>query len=156
MARSLKFRIKVEEELYYPYSENKGANQLYSYCKADLRLCSRIGCRQQTGFLLTRLNRAIWNPGKNKIHITKKKKQIFSAVKIEILLEKNDIFNIFPQNINCGYTFEPPPKAVLTSTHNLCFGSKNKKIRYTAVTPTLLYKSGVYGGIYYTDMSRLS
>ena len=27
-ARSLKFRIKVEEELYYPSSENKGADQL--------------------------------------------------------------------------------------------------------------------------------
>ena len=31
MARSLKFRIKVVEGLYYPYSENKGANQLRSY-----------------------------------------------------------------------------------------------------------------------------
>ena len=27
-ARSLKFRVKVEEELYYPSSENKGADQL--------------------------------------------------------------------------------------------------------------------------------
>ena len=27
-ARSFKFRIKVEEELYYPSSENKGADQL--------------------------------------------------------------------------------------------------------------------------------
>ena len=27
-ARSLKFRIQVEEELYYPSSENKGADQL--------------------------------------------------------------------------------------------------------------------------------
>ena len=30
MARSLKFRIKKEEELYYPSSENKGADQLRS------------------------------------------------------------------------------------------------------------------------------
>ena len=42
-ARSLKFRISVEEELYYPSSENKGADQLRSYCEADLRLCFRIG-----------------------------------------------------------------------------------------------------------------
>ena len=41
-ARSLKFRIKVEEELYYPSSENKGADQLRSYCEADLRLCFRL------------------------------------------------------------------------------------------------------------------
>ena len=30
--------------LYYPCSENKGADQLRSYCDADLRLCFRI-CR---------------------------------------------------------------------------------------------------------------
>ena len=43
-ARSSKFRIQVEEELYYPSSENKGADQLRSYCEADLRLCFRL-CR---------------------------------------------------------------------------------------------------------------
>ena len=32
------------EELYYPRSENKGADQLRSYCEADLRLCFRL-CR---------------------------------------------------------------------------------------------------------------
>ena len=42
-ARSLKFRIKEEEEVYYPCSENKGANQLRSYCEADMRLCFRLG-----------------------------------------------------------------------------------------------------------------
>ena len=29
--------------LFYPSSENKGADQLRSYCEADLRLCFRIG-----------------------------------------------------------------------------------------------------------------
>ena len=43
-ARSLKFRIEVEEELYYPSSENKGADQLRGYHEADLRLCFRL-CR---------------------------------------------------------------------------------------------------------------
>ena len=38
----MKFRIKVEEELYYPSSETKGADQLRSYCEADLRLCFRL------------------------------------------------------------------------------------------------------------------
>ena len=42
MARGLKFRILVEEKLYYPYSENKGADQLRGYREADLRLCFRI------------------------------------------------------------------------------------------------------------------
>ena len=41
-ARSLKLRVKVEEILYYLSSENKGADQLCSYCTADLRLCFRL------------------------------------------------------------------------------------------------------------------
>ena len=36
---------------------------------------------------------------------------------------------MFAQNIDCGYTLELPP---LTSTHNLCFGSKTRKNRYTS------------------------
>ena len=41
MARNLKFRIKVEEGLYYPYGKNKGADQLRGHREADLRLCFR-------------------------------------------------------------------------------------------------------------------
>ena len=48
------YKLEVEEELYYPSSENKGADQLRSsenkgadqlrsYCEADLRLCFRLG-----------------------------------------------------------------------------------------------------------------
>ena len=42
--------------MYYPCSENKGADQLcgYMYHEADLRLCFRI-CKK-SGFLMTRLN----------------------------------------------------------------------------------------------------
>ena len=43
LARSLKFRILKVGEWFYPCSENKGADQLCSYCTADLRLCFRIG-----------------------------------------------------------------------------------------------------------------
>ena len=35
-------------------SENKGADQLWSYCTADLRLCFRIG--KKPGFLVMMLN----------------------------------------------------------------------------------------------------
>ena len=45
-----------------------------------------------------------------------------------------DIFLIFAQNIDCGYTL------VLTSTHNLCFGAKIRKIGIPLQTPVLLYK----------------
>ena len=44
LARSLKFRIKEEEEVYYLCSENEGDDQLRGYREADLRLCFRI-CR---------------------------------------------------------------------------------------------------------------
>ena len=37
-ARSLKFWIKEDEEVYYPCSENKGADQHRFYREADLRL----------------------------------------------------------------------------------------------------------------------
>ena len=42
IARGMKFRIKEEEGLYYPCSQNKGADQLRSYREADLCLCFRI------------------------------------------------------------------------------------------------------------------
>ena len=82
---------------------------------------------------------------------------IFLALKMENFQRKKfDIFLIFAQNIDYGYTLEPPrprlAEAVLTSTHNLCFGAQIRKIGIPPHTPVLLYKSGVYGGIHCTDM----
>ena len=48
MSRGMKFWILQEEGLYYPCSENKGADQLCGYRKADLRLLSHM---QKAGFL---------------------------------------------------------------------------------------------------------
>ena len=42
IVRSLKFRVKEEEELHYPCSKNNGADQLRSCYEADLRLCFGI------------------------------------------------------------------------------------------------------------------
>ena len=55
MARGLKFRIYEVEGLYYPCSENKGADQLRGYREADLRLCFRKCKKKKNGFLMTRL-----------------------------------------------------------------------------------------------------
>ena len=72
MARGLKFRIKG---LYYPYSGNKGADQLRSYCAADLRLCFRI-CKKpvisQRGsyFDLFSRNRAIAFSGPSNSYVS--------------------------------------------------------------------------------------
>ena len=45
-------------------------------------------------------------------------------------IKSSDIFHISTQNIDCGYSLEPPRRveAVLTSTHNLSFWAE---IRYT-------------------------
>ena len=51
MARGLKFWIYEVEGLYYPCSENKGADQLRDYREADLRLCFLH--MQKAGFLTT-------------------------------------------------------------------------------------------------------
>ena len=42
MVRGFKFRILEVEGLYYPCSENKGADQLRGHREADLRLCFRM------------------------------------------------------------------------------------------------------------------
>ena len=58
--------------------------------------------------------------------------EILKVVKNENLHQKNfDIFLIIAQNIDCGYTLEPPRRA------------KIRKIGIPLHTPVLLYKSGV-------------
>ena len=74
----------------------------------------------------------------------------FLALKTQnFQLKKFDIFLIFAQNRLWVYVRTASP---LTSTHNLCFGAKIRKICITLHTPVLLYKSGVQGGIHYKDM----
>ena len=51
--------------------------------------------------------------------------------------KKSDIFHIYAQNIDCGYSLEPPrhPQSM--------FLSRNKKNNNYPCKPVLLYKSGV-------------
>ena len=65
---------------------------------------------------------------------------------------KSDIFLIFAQKIKGGFTLEPPYRGVLTSTHNLSFGGKTRKIGIPLHTLVLRYKSGVQVGTHYTEM----
>ena len=59
----------------------------------------------------------------------------FSAVKIENFVRKILIFFfIFAQNIDRGYTLEPPHRSI------------------PLYTPVFLYKTGVQGGILFMDM----
>ena len=63
-----------------------------------------------------------------------------------------DIFLIFAQNIECGYTLEPPRRCGSNEYPQSMFWSKNRKVDIPLHTPVLLYKSGVQGGIHCTDM----
>ena len=47
-----------------------------------------------------------------------------------------DIFLIFAQNIDCGYTLEPPQRGGSNEYPQSMFWSKNKKKMYTRVNPT--------------------
>ena len=46
------------------------------------------------------------------------------------------IFLIFAQNIDCGYTLEPPRRGGSNEYPQSMFWSKNKKNRYTPVYPS--------------------
>ena len=73
----------------------------------------------------------------------------FQKQKLKISLKYFDIFNVFAQNIQCRYTLKPPRRggSFLTSTHNLCFGAKIRKICKPLHTPFCYIKVG-YKGIY--------
>ena len=61
----------------------------------------------------------------------------FLTLKIKILqLKKFDIFLIFAQNIDCGYTLEPPRPGGSNEYPQSMFWSKNKKNRYTPANPS--------------------
>ena len=61
----------------------------------------------------------------------------FLALKIEKFQQKIfDIFLIFAQNIDFGYTLEPPCRGGSNEYLQSMFWSKNKKNRYTPVNPS--------------------
>ena len=62
-------------------------------------------------------------------NFTTKKKENFQ-IKI------SDIFHISAQNIDFGYSLEPPRRGGSNEYQNLCFFSKINKIMYTLVNPS--------------------
>ena len=77
----------------------------------------------------------------------------FQLLNLKISLEKFDIFNVFVQNIDCGYSLEPPRRSGSNVPTISCFGSKIREIGIPMYTPVLLYKSGVLGGILFMDIT---
>ena len=54
----------------------------------------------------------------------------------QIKKKNSDIFHTSAQNTDCGTRENRLGEAVLTSTHNLCFRAKIRKIMYTPVNPS--------------------
>ena len=72
----------------------------------------------------------------------------FLSFKIEnFQLKMFDIFLIFAQNIDCGYTLEPPRRGGSNESPQSMFWSKNKKNRYTPAYPFCYIKVG-FKGVY--------
>ena len=79
--------------------------------------------------------------------------QKISSPKTKKNSDKNpDIFHISAQNIDCGYSLEPPRRGGSNENPQSILFSKIRKIMYTSATPVLLYKSGVEGGQIYIGM----
>ena len=51
-------------------------------------------------------------------------------------IKNSDIFHISAQNINCGYSLEPPRRGGSNVYPQSMFLSRNKKIMYTPVNPS--------------------
>ena len=63
--------------------------------------------------------------------------KIFNVVKNEKFQKKNfAIFLIFAQNIDCGYTLEPPRRGGSNEYPQSMFWSKKMKNRYTPAYPS--------------------
>ena len=75
----------------------------------------------------------------------------FQRQKLKIFRYKNsDVFHISAQNIDCGYSLEPPRRGGSNEYPQSMFLSRNKKIIYTPVNPSFtIWKWGLRGSTLY-------
>ena len=64
-------------------------------------------------------------------------------------------FPIFAQNINCGFTLEPPQWVGSNEYSQSMFKSKNKENEYPCKPQILLYKMGVRGSTLHRHVSMM-
>ena len=60
-------------------------------------------------------------------------------------IQISDIFHISAQNIDCGYSLEPPRRGGSNEYPQYMFLSRNKKIMYTPVNPSFTIYVGFKG-----------
>ena len=69
--------------------------------------------------------------------------KILPPKKENFQIKNSDIFHISAQNIDCGYSLEPPRRGGSNEYPQSMFLSRNKKSNVYPCKPVLLYKSGV-------------
>ena len=82
----------------------------------------------------------------------------FHLLKLKIFIYKNsDIFHMSAQNIECGYSLEPPRRGGSNEYPQSMFLSRNKKIIYTPVNPSFtIRKWGLRGSALYRPVFVMS
>ena len=61
---------------------------------------------------------------------------ILQPKKKNVLIKISDIFHISVQNIDCGYSLEPPRRGGSNEYPQSMFLCRNKKILYTPINPS--------------------
>ena len=51
-------------------------------------------------------------------------------------IKNSDIFRIFAQNIDCGYSLEPPRRGGSNEYQQFMFWAEIRKVKYTSVNPS--------------------
>ena len=64
--------------------------------------------------------------------------------------KNSNIFHISAQNINCGYSLEPPRRGGSNEYHKLCFLSRNKKNNVYPCKPQFYYIEVGFKGVSFT------
>ena len=68
--------------------------------------------------------------------------------------KNSDILHTSAQNIDCGYSLEPPRRGGSNEYHNLCFLAEIRKLMYTPVNPSFtIQKRGLRGSKFYSLFS---
>ena len=112
-----------------------------------------------TSCLLSFIPSAVWNGACSKsiitwickeLHIPLRKHAYSNTMKISppktenFQIKISDIFLISAQNIDCGYSLEPPYRGGSNEYPQSMFWTEIRKIMYTPVNPSFtIYKSGV-------------
>ena len=71
----------------------------------------------------------------------------FTSKNWKISDKNSDIFRIFPQNIDCGYSLEPPRRGGSNEYPKSMFLTKIRKIMYTPVHPGFYYTKVGFKGV---------